>query len=913
MRITTVSRFVHTLILIILGSSFSYVNSQVTVPSDSIKNVAKDSAVVVNDSLQTDPDSSVTGKDSTLNANIEAMKAESDLKAKIDYSSTAYMVLDMESKTLKLVSKGKIDYEDMSLAADTIIMNWEDDILTAKGTMDSTGQLIGRPEFEENDQKYRSDSMRYNIATQKGLVFGARTRQDENYILADRVKKGEGDTYYIENGKFTTCDAEHPHYYIKSRKLKIIPRDKIITGPLMLVIEDFPLPIIVPFGFFPNQTTKKSGIVMPTYGEAADRGFFLRNGGYYFAINDKVDLLLRGDIFSKGGWRLDGSTSYNKRYKFDGTFGMEYGYQKFGEEEDPSFRETREFWVRWNHNQKLTPQATFKANVSAGTSSFNQNFSYNEQNYLSNTFVSTVNFNQSFANSPWRLSINGNHSQNTNTQQVTLGLPDLTVNRTRWFPFKQLGKVGGDQWYKKIGMSYTMSLRNQIQVPDSLLGNIIFQPNQFFEITSISGTDTTTEFKRGLDYYRNGIQHFIPLTTQINLAKYINISPSINFREFWYIKTFDQTYDAANQDIVSEDVYGFSTTRSFDANVSASTRLYGLFQFKKSKKELKFRHTFQPSVGYTYKPDFSEDFWNVFREVQVDSIGNTTLYSRFQGALFGGPTAGETQAITLTLNNILEMKYKDPKLEADSTAKDKFKRMNILDSFGARGAYNLAADSLNLSFISLNARTSMFNNKLAVQINGSVDPYTVIDDGTRINTYRIKSEGKIGRLNDFNIAFTTSFRSGRNAAGSKTAVLEAGEVPTQVRRPRNITADEWDHIQYFRNAYVDFDIPWSMNLNYNLRYSNTGIVKDTSMTFNFSGDVNISPKWKIGYTSGWDFTSNDFSYTSITVFRDLHCWEMSMTWIPFGNRQSYNFSINVRSPTLKDLKLTKRRDFQDRF
>ena len=259
------------------------------------------------------------------------------------------------------------------------------------------------------------------------------------------------------------------------------------------------------------------------------------------------------------------------------------------------------------------------------------------------------------------------------------------------------------------------------------------------------------------------------------------------------------------------------------------------------------------------------------------------------------------------------MKYKDPKLEADSTAKDKYKRLNILDSFGARGSYNLAADSLNLSLITLNARTSMFNNKLAIQLNGSVDPYTVTADGDRIDTYRIQSDGKLGRLSVLTLAFSTNFRSGRNDAGGRNAVIDASGQPTQIRRPRNLTDAEWDHIQYFRNAYVDFNIPWSVNINSNLRYTNNGITRDTTMTLNFSGDVNISPKWKVGYTSGWDFAAKDFSYTSFTIFRDLHCWEMSMTWIPFGARQSYNFSINVKSPTLKDLKLTKRRDWQDRF
>lgn len=892
MRPNNVSSILHIFIFLAFGAASSYVHAQSIVLQDTTKNAAKNP--------------SATGPDSSKTVDLEAMKANSDIKAKIDYQASDYMLLDLKQKTLKLVNTSSINYDEMNLKADTITMNWESNILTAKGKMDSTGQLSGRPQFEENGQAYRADSMSYNIQSQKGLVYGARTKQDENYILAGVVKKEDGDTYYIENGKFTTCDAEHPHYYIKSNKLKIIPRDKIITGPLMLVIEDFPLPLIVPFGFFPNQTSKKSGIIMPTYGEAADRGFFLRGLGYFWAVSDKFDLKFEGDIFSKGGWRVAGSTSYNKRYLLDGTFGVEYAFAKFGESTDPSFRTTKDFWVRWNHNQKLTPQARLTANVNAGTSTYNQNFSYNEEAYLSSNFKSTVSYNQSFPNTAWGLNTTLDYTQNTGTQQVTLSAPTVAINRSRWFPFKGKNSTG-NKWYHKIGATYNMRLRNQITVPDSLFDDVIFRPQQNVQLVTITTEgDTTTEDKRALDYYRNGIQHTIPINTQLSLAKYINITPGINFNEYWYIKTLEKEWQ--DSVLVSNDVYGFAAARDFNVNVNTSTNIYGVFQFKKfkNKKQIAMRHTVQPSLGYTFKPDFSDSFWGFYNTVQSDTAGNTETYSRFAGQIFSGPTAGETQSLNFGLNNILELKFRSKEAEEDTTIKDPYTRINIFDNVRLAGSYNFAADSLNLSFINFNARTNILNNKFSVQVQGNVDPYAVNAEGRRINTFRVQKNGTIGRLNDLNIAFNASLQSKRKIGTSYT-------TDEPLEKPKRLTEEEWNHIRYYRDNYVDFNIPWRMALTYNLRYTNTGLVKDTTMTLNFNGDFNMTPKWKIGFTSGYDFQQRDFSYTSVSIYRDLHCWEMSMSWIPFGARQSYNFSINVKSSTLKDLKLTKRRDFQDRF
>lgn len=890
MRRRVVLFFVQVLLIVAATSVYSYGFAQNNVPSDTTKKPA------------TNP------QDSSRNARIEQLKADSDLEEEIKYKAKDYMLLDMDAKTLLLMDGGELTYQSMTLQADSVAVNWEKNVLNATGKVDSTGKKTGRPQFEENDQKYRANEIAYNFKTQKGIVAGARTKQGEEFVIADSVKKHDDQTYYIQDGKFTSCELDTPHYYIKSKRLKIIPQDKIITGPLMLVIEEFPLPLILPFGFFPNQSGKRSGIVMPTYGESADRGFFLRDGGYYWAISDKADLLVRGDIFSKGGWRLEASTSYKKRYAYDGTFGIEYGVQKFGEQyiingdtfADPNFSRTSNFWVRWRHNQNLSPQATLKANVSAGSSNFLTANSYNEQEYLTNTLKSTITYAQSFSNSPFRLTATLNHSQNNQTRNVTLGLPDIALTRSRLFPFKGKNAVG-NKWYHKIGMNYTMNLRNQISVPDSLLDDVLFRANQNIDFVNVQGEDTVVTSQRGLDYYRNGLTHTIPISTQLSIFKYINANPSFNFKEYWYIREKVKTYDPLRDEVEEEDIYGFAAARDFNFNFNTSTRIYGIFQFKGDRQPA-IRHTFQPNVGYTYKPDFSEELWGFYKEVQVDTLGNTEKYSRFEGALFGGPRRGEQQQLNFGINNILEMKVRTKESLQDTSIKDPYSRFAILDQLSLNSSYNFAADSLNLAPFAFAARTNILNNKFAIQINGAVDPYAVSPEGRRINTFRYAKNGNIGRLSTLTLNFNTRLQS-KKAKGPVRRDQNGQEYPE----------DEWNHIQYYRDLYVDFNIPWSLNLSYILNYTNSGVFRDTTMTLNFNGDFNLTPKWKVGFTSGYDFQNKDFSYTSVSIYRDLHCWEMSMTWIPFGNRQSYNLSINVKSATLKDLKLTKRRDWQDRF
>lgn len=841
--------------------------------------------------------------DSLRRIELEQAGANQDFKSEVSYKASRYMLLDVERKILYLSDGAQIRYETMLLDADSVLVDWNKNTLIAGGKVDGTGKIIGQPSFEENGQKYNAKGMSYNFKTQRGLVLGARTKQGEEFILADKVKKVDENTYYISNGKFTSCDQEHPHFYLKANRLKVIPRDKIVTGPVQLVIEDFPVPVFLPFGFFPNKTGKKAGIIMPTYGASEERGFFLRGGGYYTPLSEHFDLTVKGDIFSKGGWRLEAGTSYNKRYRYSGSFGLEYGYQKFGVKHDPNYNEQSSFWVRWDHNQTITPQASLTANVNAGSSNYYSQNSYNEKEYLTNTLKSSINYNQSIANRPWRFNLNLDHSQNTLNKQVDLGLPSLSVTRSRFFPFKGQNAVG-DKWYYKIGANYTMNLQNRISAPDSVILDLLLQPTEDVKVVEIEpatgaedSPDTTTTFVRGLDYFRSGVQHSLPITTQFNALKYINITPNLTFREIWNVKERVRFWDADSQRVDFRDSYGFYTARDFNFSLSTSTRIYGIFNLG-GERARAIRHTVLPNLSYTYKPDFSDDFWGFYKEIQVDTTGKTQRFSRFDAGAFGGPSAGEQQQINFSLSNVLEMKARSKAAVKDTTLKDAWTRVTLLDGFGLQTSYNFAADSLNLAPIQFSARTNVLNNLVAINWSATADPYAVDSRGRRIDTFRIVKNGSIARISNMNLAFSTRLQSKRGTGGKGP-----------VRQPQNTFRE----FQYYRDMYVDFNIPWSLNLSYNLSYSNSGLRRDTTMTLNFNGDFSLTPKWKIGFTSGYDFTAKDFSYTSVNIYRDLHCWEMSMSWIPFGDRKSYQLSIGVKSGALKDLKIPKQDNWQDRF
>jgi LptD protein len=847
------------------------------------------------------------GNDSTKKAFIDSLRANSDLKHPLNYASADSIVLQLDSEVLVLYNKGVLTYDKINLKADSISVNWGKSTLYADGMMDSTGHLNGLPVFKDGDQEYRAAKIAYNYKTRKGRVDAARTKQGEAVIIGTTLRKENDSTYYIKDGRFTTCDLEHPHFYIQSKKLKVIPRDKIISGPLRLVIEGVAVPLPIPFGFFPNQEGHRSGVIMPTYGESQDRGYFLRKGGYYFAISDQIDLLLRGDVFSKGGYGFEISSSYNKRYKYFGTAGFEYGYQKYGEKLDPDYKVQKNFFIRWNHDQKFSPTASLRALVNMGSSSYLQNNSYTDQDYLTNTLKSNVTFTKSF--SPFNLTVNLDHTQNTSTKIVNFTLPNVAFSKSRAFPFKTRHGVSKGAFYEKIGYSYNFNFKNDITLGDSLIDDFFLHPGQPIRVFEIAegGRDIENSVLPASEFFRMGMKHQIPITSQFTMLKYVNFTPQINFNEYWYFRTIEKVFNG--EKVETRDVNGFAAARDFSFTVTANTRLYGIFDMK-GKKQLKFRHTIIPSVGYNLRPDFSADMWGFYKTVQVDTTGKTQTYSRFSEGIFGGPGSGESQTINFGIGNLLEMKWirkekpiaglekKEVELDTSNVKKDPFSRINLIDNFSINSAYNIAAKGYKLAPFTFSARSAPLGNIFNVQVSTVLNPYKLDSNGRFMDTL-VWKEKKIGTLTSGNLTFGSSLNSKRRADGEKP-------------NPR-VTEAEWAHLAYYRGLYVDFNIPWTLSLNYNLNYTNNGLTKNVSQTINFSGDFNMTPKWKFQATSGFDFVTKDFTYTTLALYRDLHCWEMSLRWIPFGNRQSYMFSLNVKSAALRDLKLTKRNDWQDRF
>jgi len=879
-----------------------------------------DSALVVGDSLVGD---SVVIPVDPRQAYVDSLESVSDLKSQVRYKAKDSIIFDVPNDVLYLYGDVTIEYEKIKLTAAKVKVDWENQTIYADGTLDTAGQWIGLPVYSEGNESYAAKSMSYNFKSKKGRIIMAQTEEGDGILHAEVGKYTPDEVLCILNGKYTTCNADHPHFYIKAKKLKRLPNGKIISGPLNLIIEDFPLPIVIPFGFFPgNQETRKNGIIFPQYGEAQDRGFYLRNLGYYWGLNDYMDLLLEGDIYTKGGWRLGARTRYNKRYRFSGDFSLEYGLAKFGEREDPDFSRTTSWFVRWNHRQPINPTTNLTASVDIGSSRFLRQFSTGND-FFTNTLRSSVTFTKGFNRLPFNVTLSVNHSQDLNRETVNLKLPELNVAMGRQFPFKNLTGKNLD-WLKQLGVSYSFQSRNELQnIPDSIFFPVLFQPGQLVPVENnirtfvvrndsvanginygtLTPIDTTVVQQQvGSTLYRNGMFHNIPVSTNIKLLKYVNISPNFNYREYWYFKTVRKRFNERTEAIEESDIRGFQTARDFNFSVNANTNFYMLYQLTKSKKEIVFRQRISPSIGYTYKPDFADPKWGFYDSVQVNLEGDMQQYSRFEDGIYGRPSAGESQSMNFGINSVLEMKYrKKESFEEDfDESQDRFNRISILDNLGISGNYNFAADSFKMSTISLSARTRLFKDKLNINGSATFDPYTLNAEGTRISTFEWQANKRLGRLTNTRLSLSTALKSKNKKDASKKSD-EFDEV-------------EYEQIQRQRDMYVDFNIPWTVRLSYDFSYSRPNLNPATIVqTVRLTGDVNLTEKWKIGVQTGYDFTAMDFSYTTVNVYRDLHCWEMSFQWTPFGVRQGFMLTLNVKSATLSDLRLTRRNDWRDRF
>ena len=796
------------------------------------------------------------------------------LESEVTYFSKDSSVVDILEKKIYLYHQAQVNYEDIELQAEYIVLDWKNNTVYAIGIPDSAGNIIGKPIFKEGGETYYCESILYNFSTKKGNIKQMKTQDGEGYIHGEELKKSADNSMFIQESKYTTCSEDEPHFYIRAKKLKIVPGKRIISGPANLVIANIPTPVYIPFGFFPIQDQQSSGFIMPTYGYSVNQGYNLTNGGWYFSLNDHMDLAIRAGVFSLGSWRTKVQSSYIKRYAYNGSFSLSYSKNLLGEEGLSNFQDNRDFFINWVHNQdnKAHPNSRFSAKVNAGSSSFNQLNSNQTNDYLKNTLTSNISFSYSFPNKPFNLSSNLRHSQNTLNNSISLSLPDLAFTMNRINPFERKLASGKKRWYENINLSYTANAKNQIETIDSLL----FQSET-------------------IDNMKYGIQHRVPISSTFKLLNHINVTPNLNYTERWYFNRIERSWDEEILSVVQDTISGFRSVRDFNTGFKLNTKIYGMYSFR-SEKIKALRHIITPSISFSYRPDFSDEKWGYYDWSTIDSIGNKQRYSYYQEGLYGTAPSGKSGNISFNLDNNVEIKVRQTN---DSISE--YKKISVFRNLNFRSNYNLALDSFNLSNITFNGRTELIPN-MNFKFDGVINPYQMKKDGTLINEFAWNDRLSLGRLTNFSFTINWSLKNSMNFENN---LVNSGD------NNNNNNNNELDMIPNQTLNYIDFNIPWDLGIDYKYNYSNRGLEKNIRKTFNIKGNVKLTTKWKIGFHSGFDFDNKEISFTSLDFYRDLHCWEMRFNWIPFGFRQSFNLSINVKSSILQDLKLNKRKNFYD--
>lgn len=858
--------FTHFFLVLLLITAAHRINAQATAP---------DTAVI----------------DTSARKGVRTEAAKSFLDSKVLYKAKDSIRFDLVEQKVYLFGAGDVTYESINLQADFIEIDLTRKTIHAKYTIDSLGRQKGKPVFTESDKSFSTTEMWYNFETKKGRILEVRTKEGEGHIHGEVVKKDSNDVSYIKGGKYTTCDLEHPHYAIIAGKLKVIPDDKIITGPAYLEVSDIPTPLGIPFGFFPNKKGQASGIIMPTYGESQLLGFFLQDGGYYFGINDTFDLALRGDIYSYGSWAIDAETSYRIRYKYNGRLQLSYARMIFDDPELPGFKPNNDFLVNWSHEQdrKANPNSTFSASVNAGSSTYNRYNSTNTYNYLNNQLRSNIRYMRTFTGRRFgsNLSLNALHSQNTITREIIISAPELVWSVNRFYPakmFKRPNRIVKNtflpQLYNNIGISFVSNAKNEIKTQDTILIN----PRKY---------GSTFD-----DFTRYGIKHSMPISSNAQVGP-VSVVPSFNASSTWYYRTIEKTFVPTDTIAPVQVNYkdGFEMANEWSAALTASMRLTNRTPMLRRPigKLLGVRHVITPTLGLSYRPDYSTERWGYYREVQTETAGTYRPYSIFEEGIFGYPPSGRSGNVSWSFNNNVEAKLRDSK---DTTGTGT-KKVPIIESLLISGGYNVAADHYKWLPTIVTGRTTLFK-VVTININGAFDPYafdTVLR--RRIERFEYKANGRPFRLTNAGAAFGTSLQSRKKND-----------------KPKESTKGSQQELEFINNnpdAFVDFNVPWTMRFTYTLRYDNPGITqfKTFTQTVNLDGDLSVTPKWKVGFTSNYDLVQGQFSYTSLNIYRDLHCWEMVFNWIPFGPRQSYTVDIRVKAPVLSDLKLTRRRGWQD--
>jgi len=855
----------------------------------SIINIAKpDSISTLNSDTTADKDTTLTAN-STPNAGIDSTRARSNaINAAINSTASDSSWVDYRNNIVHLFGNAKIKYEDFELTADYIRIEKKTNLLFASGSYDHNHKYRGRPIFKtQTEPPSTTDSLYYNFTSKKGKVYGTFSEVEGGFIQARQLKKNEFEEASIKDAMYSTCNLPEPHTHFGIHISRgVVTEKNVVTGPAYLVIEDVPFPFItVPFAFFPKMNKRASGFLFPSFGEDYTRGFFMRDIGWYIGFNDYWDTEIRGSLYSKGSYEGSLRARYRKNYKYDGGFSLRYANTRNGVEGTPGYKPQQDFNITWNHSQRqeANPGTTFSASVNVGTGSyFSQTAAggtYDYDQITRNSMSSSISYGKIFGDGRFNFTSSLSHRQDITAQTIYLELPSFNLNMTSFNPFDSKDRIGDQKWYQRINVGYSLQGRNSIDTKESELF-------------------TSDALKK----FRNGLQHNIPISLSLNALKFFQLNTSVNYTERWYFQTIRKSLDntAGGYEQVIDTVSGFSRAYDYSISSGVSTKIYGMKEFK--GKLAAIRHVISPSVNFNYRPNFADERFGFYRRFQ-DANGNENLYSIYENSVFGGPGQGESMGIGFSIDNNIEAKVRT---DQDSSG---FKKIPILQGLSFNGNYNFVADSFKLSNINFSGRTSLFEQKLGINFNGSFDPYEYDEVNLRrVNSFSIKN-GVLARLVSFGLSMDYSLNS--DAAKNRNENIDALNEDT-----KNMTQDQRQQLSRISsdpNAFVDFKVPWNVAASFSFYYSKPGVTSSVTSTLNLYGDVNLTPKWKVQYNTGYDFQAKKITLTQFNIYRDLHCWDMSFGWIPFGTYRSYTFTLRVKASILQDLKLNKRNDYYNSF
>lgn len=839
---------------------------------------------------------------------------KTELDAPVTYEANDSIVFT-QSGFAHLYGQGKVTYPGADLAADVISMDMDNSTVFARGVTDSLGTAKGRPVFKDGDTSYETDTIRYNFKSKRGIISNVVSQQGEGYVTGNNAKKGHNDDLYMKNGRYTTCDHhDHPHFYMQMTYAKVRPKKNVVTGPAYLVVEDVPLPIAVPFFFFPFSSSYQSGFLMPTYMDDSNRGFGLTDGGYYFAINEQMDLKLKADIFTKGSWALNAESNYMKRYKYSGLFQASYQVTKTGDKGLPDYSVAKDFKVVWSHRQdpKASPNSNFSASVNFATSSYektNIGNLYNVQAMSQNTKTSSVSYSRNFPDQKLNISASGNIAQNMRDSSIAVTLPDLNISLSTIFPFKRKRAVGDEKWYEKISIRYTGRMKNSIRTKDDRL----FKSNLVRD-------------------WENGMQHDIPISATFTLFKYFNLTPTFNYTERWYTRKIKQDWDIPSQKVVNDTIYGFHRVYNYSTSLGINTKIYGMYKpLFLPKKEIQIRHVITPSVSISAAPDFTTShygYYDSYIEEGKNGERREVRYSYYSGQPFGVPSGGKQGSVNFSISNNLEMKFKDKN--------DSIRKVSLIDELGAGISYNMAAETRPWSDLNVNLRLKLGKNyTFSMASTFATYAYEFNEKGEVVVGDRTEwSYGRFGRWSGYGTSFSYTLNNDtfkklfgkkdeaeekrkkdkpENGGDEEGADAENSGVGMPAKKTKEATADA--------DGYQAFKMPWSVSLStgFNITEDRDKPINRKNMRYpykislnalNINGNVKLSNKWAVNFNSGYDFNAKLITNTVFNITRDLHCFTMTASLAPFGMYKYYNFTIRATAQILQDLKWEQRSQTQ---